>query len=99
MSVPLKATRLDSDLASLPKAKAAFIKPMLLLARRRCLKVLGGFMTEARWLSPWPSRLRLRRSFGLGMITTSARQVSGHRQALVFGYYDGRSCLPIPDAH
>jgi hypothetical protein len=41
--MPLKARRIDSELESLPKAKAAFIEPMLLLR--------AGVLPEAaEWL-------------------------------------------------
>src|SRR2546421_6414661 len=41
--MPLKAMRIDSDLQSLPKAKAAFIEPMLLLR-------MGALPEAAEWL-------------------------------------------------
>jgi hypothetical protein len=41
--MPLKAKRLDSELESLPKAKAAFIEPMLLLRA-------GALPEAAEWL-------------------------------------------------
>jgi hypothetical protein len=41
--MPVKAKRIDSDLESLPKAKAAFIEPMLLLRS-------GALPDAAEWL-------------------------------------------------
>ena len=41
--MPTKAARIDSELESLPKAKAAFIEPMLLLRA-------GALPEAAEWL-------------------------------------------------
>ena len=41
--MPLKARRIDSELESLPKAKATFIEPMLLLPT-------GALPEAAEWL-------------------------------------------------
>jgi hypothetical protein len=41
--MPLKARRIDSELESLPKAKATFIEPMLLLRT-------GALPEAAEWL-------------------------------------------------
>jgi hypothetical protein len=43
--MPLKASSIDSDLGSLPKAKAAFIEPMLLL-RTRALPEAAEWLYE-----------------------------------------------------
>ncbi len=43
--MPLKARRIDIELESLPKAKAAFIEPMLLF-RARALPEAGGWLYQ-----------------------------------------------------